>query len=44
MTVTSPLHGPKSAEGSGFAATHLLARRAGYGAAPPASHGPAGCP
>ena len=36
MTMTSPLRGPKSAEGGGFAAAHLLARRAGYGAAPPA--------
>ncbi len=37
MTMTSPLRGPKSPEGGGFAAAHLLARRAGYGAAPPAS-------
>src|SRR5215813_7676731 len=29
--------GPKNSEGGGFAATHFLARRAGYGAAPPAS-------
>ena len=36
MTMTSPLRGPKSPEGGGFAAAHLLARRAGYGAAPPA--------
>jgi hypothetical protein len=36
MTTTSPLRGPKSPEGGGFAAAHLLARRAGYGAAPPA--------
>ena len=36
MTITSPLRGPKSPEGGGFAAAHLLARRAGYGAAPPA--------
>ena len=35
--MTSPLRGPKSPEGGGFAATHLPARRAGYGAAPPAS-------
>jgi hypothetical protein len=34
--MTSPLRGPKSAEGGGFAAAHLLARRAGYGTAPPA--------
>ena len=37
MTVTSPLRGPKSSEGGGFAAPHFPARRAGYGAAPPAS-------
>ena len=37
MTATSPLRGPKSTEGGGFAAAHLQARRAGYGAAPPAS-------
>ena len=37
VTVTSPLRGPKSSEGGGFAAAHLRARRAGYGAAPPAS-------
>ena len=37
MTITSPLRGPKSPEGGGFAAAHLRARRAGYGAAPPAS-------
>jgi len=36
MTMTSPLRGPKSPEGGGFAAAHLLARRAGYGPAPPA--------
>jgi len=51
--MTSPLRGPKSPEGDGFAAAHLLARRAGYGAAPPASRvlrialardSPAGCP
>ena len=36
MTMTSPLRGPKSPEGGGFAAAHLLARRTGYGAAPPA--------
>jgi len=34
MTMTSPLRGPKSPEGGGFAAAHPLARRAGYGAAP----------
>ncbi len=34
--MTSPLRGPKSPKGGGFAATHFLARRAGYGAAPPA--------
>ena len=53
MTMTSPLRGPRSPEGGGFAAAHLLARRAGYGAAPPASRvlrialardSPAGCP
>ena len=37
MTATSPLRGPKSIEGGGFAAAHFRARRAGYGAAPPAS-------
>ena len=37
MTMTSPLRGPKSAEGGGFAAALFRARRAGYGAAPPAS-------
>jgi hypothetical protein len=37
MTMTSPLRGPKSAEGGGFAAAHFRARRACYGAAPPAS-------
>src|SRR6266853_1939601 len=36
LTMTSPLRGPKSPQGGGFAATHFLARRAGYGAAPPA--------
>jgi hypothetical protein len=36
MTMTSPLRRPKSPEGGGFAAAHLPARRAGYGAAPPA--------
>jgi hypothetical protein len=36
MTMASPLRGPKSPEGGGFAAAHLPARRAGYGAAPPA--------
>ena len=36
MTMTSPLRGPKSPEGGGFAAAHLPARRTGYGAAPPA--------
>jgi hypothetical protein len=53
MTMTSPLRGPKSAEGGGFAAAHVRARRACYGAAPPASRvlrialardSPAGCP
>jgi len=34
--MTSPLRGPKSPKGGGFAAAHFLARRAGYGAAPPA--------
>ena len=33
MTMTSPLRGPKSLEGGGFAAAHLPARRTGYGAA-----------
>ena len=37
MTMTSPLRGPQSTEGGGFAAAHFPARRAGYGAAPPAS-------
>ena len=37
MTMASPLRGPKSTEGGGFAAAHIPARRAGYGAAPPAS-------
>ena len=37
MTATSPLRGPRSAEGGGFAAADFPARRAGYGAAPPAS-------
>jgi hypothetical protein len=35
--MTSPLRGTESAEGGGFAAAHFLARRACYGAAPPAS-------
>jgi hypothetical protein len=35
--MTSPLRGPKCPEGGGFAAAHFPARRAGYGAAPPAS-------
>ena len=35
--MTSPLRGPESTEGGGFAAAHFPARRAGYGAAPPAS-------
>jgi hypothetical protein len=35
--MASPLRGPKSAQGGGFAAAHFPARRAGYGAAPPAS-------
>jgi hypothetical protein len=34
--MASPLRGPKSTEGGGFAAAHIPARRAGYGAAPPA--------
>jgi len=34
--MASPLRGPRSSEGGGFAAAHFLARRAGYGAAPPA--------
>ena len=37
MTMTSPLRGTESTKGGGFAAAHFLARRAGYGAAPPAS-------
>jgi hypothetical protein len=37
MTMASPLRGTESAEGGGCAAADLLARRAGYGAAPPAS-------
>ena len=37
MTMTSPLRGPKSTEGGGFAAAHFRARRVCYGAAPPAS-------
>ena len=37
MTVTSPRRGTESSEGGGFAAAHFPARRAGYGAAPPAS-------
>ena len=37
VTAASPLRGPKSMEGGGFAAAHLRARRAGCGAAPPAS-------
>ena len=36
MTMASPLRGTESTEGGGFAAAHLQARRAGYGAAPPA--------
>jgi hypothetical protein len=36
VTMTSPLRGPKSSEGGGFAAAHHPARRACYGAAPPA--------
>jgi hypothetical protein len=36
MTITSPLRGPNSPEGGGFAAAHLRARRARYGAALPA--------
>ena len=34
--MASPLRRPNSSEGGGFAAAHLLARRACYGAAPPA--------
>ena len=34
--MASPLREPKSTEGGGFAAAHFRARRAGYGAAPPA--------
>jgi hypothetical protein len=34
--MTSPLRGPNSTEGGGCAAAHLRARRARYGAAPPA--------
>ena len=36
MTAASPLRGPNSREGGGFAAAAFRARRAGYGAAPPA--------
>ena len=36
MTTTSPLRRPKSPEGGGFATAHFPARRARYGAAPPA--------
>ena len=36
MTTASPLRGPQSTEGGGFAAAHPQARRACYGAAPPA--------
>jgi len=32
MTTTSPLRGPKGSEWGGFAAAHLLVRRACYGA------------
>ena len=35
--MTSPLRGTESKEGGGFAAAHFRARRACYGAAPPAS-------
>ena len=35
--MTSPLRGTESTEGGGFAAAHFRARRACYGAAPPAS-------
>ena len=35
--MTSPLRRLRNAEGGGFAAAHLPARRACYGAAPPAS-------
>ena len=35
--MTSPLRGTESSEGGGFAAAHFRARRACYGAAPPAS-------
>jgi hypothetical protein len=34
--MASPLRGPKGTQGGGFAAAHFQARRAGYGAAPPA--------
>ena len=34
--MASPLREPKNTEGGGFAAAHFLARRACYGAAPPA--------
>ena len=37
MTVTSPLRGPKSTKGGGFAAAHFRRAAQGYGAAPPAS-------
>jgi hypothetical protein len=35
--MASPLRGPQSTGGGGFAAAHFPACRAGYGAAPPAS-------
>ena len=37
MSAAGPLRGPGKKEGGGFAAAHFRARRAGYGAAPPAS-------
>jgi hypothetical protein len=37
VTVAGPLRGPQGHEGGGFAAAVFLLRRAGYGAAPPAS-------
>ncbi len=37
MTAAGPLRGPQRPEGGGFAAAVFPVRRAGYGAAPPAS-------
>ena len=40
VIMTSPLRGPQAQDGGGFAAAHFPARRAGYGAAPPAPRVP----